>query len=247
MGDISDSWAKLHSLSEVFENEGDLDSMLNQLAQLSAHILSAEDCYIALCSGDENRETYLGACAGAGKNGAKATQEAFPKTKSIADYVAENGQALLIQDITDSPFADMAAPGLDNSVVSAPILSQGKTIGTITVSNPTHKPAFTSEDLHLLDFIGLMTGKSIQLVQLRNILKSRFALMALTKESEKTIGDALIDTVQNPDQMAKILAKSFYREMTKAGFSSGQIINAASEIISELSKNLQKHSQRLKR
>jgi hypothetical protein len=35
--------------------------------------------------------------------------------------------------------------------------------------------------------------------------------------------------------------------MAKAGFGSGQIINAATEIISELTQSLHKHSKRLKK
>jgi hypothetical protein len=53
--------------------------------------------------------------------------------------------------------------------------------------------------------------------------------------------------VQNPDQVAKILAKSFYKEMTRAGFGSSQIVNAATEIIAQLSGSLHRHSKRMER
>ena len=47
--------------------------------------------------------------------------------------------------------------------------------------------------------------------------------------------------------MANILAKSFFKEMTRAGFGSSQIVNAASEIIAQLSGSLNRHSRRLER
>jgi hypothetical protein len=45
--------------------------------------------------------------------------------------------------------------------------------------------------------------------------------------------------------MARIVARSFYREMTIAGFSQSQIIKVASEIISELSVSVRRHSKRM--
>lgn len=48
-----------------------------------------------------------------------------------------------------------------------------------------------------------------------------------------------------PHEMARIVARSFYREMTIAGFSQSQIIKVASEIISELSVSVRRHSKRM--
>jgi hypothetical protein len=45
--------------------------------------------------------------------------------------------------------------------------------------------------------------------------------------------------------VADILTKSFYKEMTRAGFSSSQIIYAASESITRLDGKLQPHNKRM--
>jgi hypothetical protein len=66
--------------------------------------------------------------------------------------------------------------------------------------------------------------------------------MAVTRSGDKTISEIISGSGQNPNHIARILAKSFYREMTIAGFSFNQIIYAASEVISELSNSLRKHS-----
>jgi len=42
----------------------------------------------------------------------------------------------------------------------------------------------------------------------------------------------------NPNQIARILARSFYREMLGAGFNLNQILFAATEVISELSSTI---------
>ena len=43
------------------------------------------------------------------------------------------------------------------------------------------------------------------------------------------------------------MAKSFYKEMTRTGFGSSQIINVASDIIAQLNTSLQRHSKRMGR
>ena len=83
---------------------------------------------------------------------------------------------------------------------------------------------------------------------MQNILNSRFAQLALLHEAEKSLEPLGVGAaVHNPDQVAKILAKSFYKEMTRAGLGSNQIISAASEIISQLSGSLQRDNKRLAR
>ncbi len=83
------------------------------------------------------------------------------------------------------------------------------------------------------------------MLQLRSVLKSHFAQLALVHGVAEADADALVQSAQHPEQMRRIIVKSFYREMVKAGFGPRQIVNAASEIIAELTKSLQRHSKRL--
>ncbi len=96
--------------------------------------------------------------------------------------------------------------------------------------------------------ISLFIGKSVQVLQLQSILNSRFTQLALMQEVQEKVSGAIASTAyQNPDQVAKILAKSLFKEMTRAGFGSAQIISAASEIITQLHSNLQRHNERAAR
>ncbi|RMD51913.1 MAG: GAF domain-containing protein, partial [Nitrospirae bacterium] len=52
--------------------------------------------------------------------------------------------------------------------------------------------------------------------------------------------------IYEPERLAKLLAKTFYKEMVRAGFGPNHIINAASEIISLLNNNLNRCKKRLK-
>lgn len=99
-------------------------------------------------------------------------------------------------------------------------------------------------DLTLLDVAALFIGKSIQTIQLQNILNSRFAQLAVARQVASS-GGPLSSAVGNPDKVARIIAKSFYKEMIRAGFGPAQIIHVASDLISQLNSQLQRHNKRL--
>jgi GAF domain-containing protein len=249
MGNEVTPLAKLLDLSSFLESDGTLDENLYQLAKMAARILNAENCSIMLLNDDEFEKLHLRVCANFGNLPASAYQSPVKRGEGISGHVAATGKSLLIEDITKSEFAQAARQLHDprKSMISSPILINGKIIGVVNVNAPKHQRPFNLDDLNLLDIVALFIGRSIQVIQLQSILNSRFAQITLAAEADKTFGNALFTAAHNPDQMAKIVAKSFYREMTKAGFGSNQIIKAASEIISELTQSLHKHRKRLKK
>jgi hypothetical protein len=95
-----------------------------------------------------------------------------------------------------------------------------------------------------LDSIGLFLAKAIQTQQLQGLLDSRLVQLALTQSVGRAGDRVRMESVPHLDRMTRIVARSFYREMTRAGFGSQQIISAATEIISELSNSLQRYSIR---
>ncbi len=86
--------------------------------------------------------------------------------------------------------------------------------------------------------MALVIAKLIQVIQLQNILNSRFAQIALAQSVNSATVKPLMIPAHHQNRIAKIVAKSFYREMKKAGFGPNQIIITASEILSHLSENL---------
>lgn len=249
MGDAENLLTSLHDLTDFLESQGNLDDNLQQLAAMAAKILHAENCSIMLLSEGEFEELSLRVCANHGALPAKAYKETMKKGEGISGHVIATGKSLLIEDIDNSEFSKWARHAHDpnKSVLSSPILINSKIIGVINVNGQKQKRPFNLDDLNLLDIVALFIGKSIQVNQLQSVLRSRFAQMALVDDANKSVENVLINAAQDPDKMAKIVAKSFYREMAKSGFGSAQIINAASEIISELTRNLDKHSKRVAR
>ena len=248
MSDVETPLIKLQDLSSFLEN-GNLNDNLAQLAEMTATILSSKNCSIMLLNDGHSDNLLMSVCASYGPMPSAAYKELIGKGEGIAGYVIATGKSLLIEDINHSEFAKLARrasePG--KSLISSPITISGQTIGVVNISGHICDRAFNLVDLNLLNVVALFIGKSIQAIQLQSILNSRFAQLALAQEAQNNMGASLESVILNPDQVAKILAKSFYKEMTRGGFGSNQIISAASEIISQLSDNLQQHSKRMER
>ncbi|SAK77408.1 hypothetical protein AWB76_05116 [Caballeronia temeraria] len=120
----------------------------------------------------------------------------------------------------------------------------GKPIGVVQVSGPRDKRQFDEYDLKLLRILATFVARAVEADRLQKLVSSPFTRMTLKRASDQTIGDIVAQSIQNPGQLSKMLARSFYREMTRAGFDFSQIIGAATEIISELASNVRKHSDR---
>lgn len=124
---------------------------------------------------------------------------------------------------------------------------RGKFAGFVQVAGPAGRPQFSGHDLNVLRILGLFIERAIEAERLQKLTVSPFAQIALRQSPDQTIGDIVNQSIDNPAQVSKILAKSFYREMTRAGFDFSQIIGAATEIISELASNVRKHNDRQRR
>lgn len=234
----SNALIKLHDLSVFVETGLSVEQGLQALAALSAQALNARHAVVMLNEGGE--ELKLRSVASYGKSSWSELNSALSE---IATQVITTRRPLLLENYEAVEATAPSSP----SLICAPIQASGKTIGALQITDPRYKRIFAADDLNLLELVALFVGKSLHVLQLQNILNSRFTQVALAQEADRTIGSALAANGEDADKVAKILAKSFYREMAKAGFSSNQIIGAASEIISQLSANLQKHTKRIVR
>ncbi len=240
---------KLHQLAGFLDTHGSLDQQLASLAERAAVMLNAAQCSIMLYAEEQADVPRLQVRASYGALPEVAYTQLVAHGEGIAGQVAANGVALLVEDITASPYAHLARrkSHTSNSLMVVPIRAEGSTIGVMNVTHPVSASAFDASDLAVLEMIAQLTGKAIQTVHLQNLLNSRFAQIALAQEADNAIGGVMLATAYDTDKMARIVAKTFFREMTQAGFGSKQIIQAASEIISQLSGSLQKHSKRLEK
>jgi L-methionine (R)-S-oxide reductase len=249
----TDFIVKLIGASQLLEQQSNLEDGLRGLAGMTAELLHTDRCSIMLLSEMEEPsggegDVRLRIYAHYGNLPKAAYKEATRVNEGIAGYVAATGKPLLIQDITKSDFFT-AARHVDHgnrSLISAPIVLAEKVIGVINVSSPKDGRTFTEEDLDLVNIFSLFVGKSIHTVQLQNVLKSRFLQLAMAQEDGRK-GSAAQPISPDPARLAKLVAKTIYRELTAGGFGPSQIISVTSEVINLLNENLEKHKKRLAR
>jgi len=241
-------FVKLVGISSFLEQQEDLDESLNDFTAMAANILNVDNCSIMLFrEGDKAGDFRLRVFAKTGHLPEVAFREAVKVNDGIAGRVAATGQALLVEDITRSPYLPLArAPeGASKCFISVPVLIGTKVVGVINLNNPRDGRCFSGDDLALASFLALLVGKSIQVVQLQNLLRSRFAQMAISRETKSLVAGKVTEFYQDPARLARVAAKTFYREMTRAGLGTGHILNAATEIVGLLGDNLKKHKRRL--
>lgn len=232
---------KLEHLSSALSTWGSVD---DRLAALVAQILNAENCDLALL--EPNRLDKL-SYHSFGKASECSRQPELDHESSFK-HVIGSGRSLIGGIKDDYQHAGEAHEPIASNANSlfSPLVINNQVIGVIGVSASVCRRSFDENDLKLLDTVALLVSKSLQVIKLQNILNSLFAQIALAQGVDKIIED-IVSTAPRPDQMARVVSKAFYLEMTRAGLDNAQIVGVASEIISELSKTLRRHSERLQR
>jgi GAF domain-containing protein len=222
-----------------------LDESLKQQAAMTAALVGAASCSVMLLNSGEGEDMRMSVYARHGNLPDEALQVSVGRGEGIAGRVLATGRALLVPDISKSQFALLARgrAGAGSSLICAPIRIDGKIVGVINAAGAAGQPAFGDTELRLLEVTALFIGKSIQVQQLQRVLDSRFAQMALLQEAKEQVGASVRLAYRNPEDVARILARSFFREMTKVGFAPGQIVSAASELIGQLNQRLQDPSE----
>ncbi len=230
----------LSSLTRFSCSDMSLSDNLQRLSGMIAELIDAENCSVMLSEDGKNLKVR----ASSGSLPDAAYRDIVKRGEGISGHVLETGAPLLIDDIDRSEFARHARhpSSSKKGMISVPIVIDSSALGVVNINGLKGREKFVQEDLHAMEVAAAFIGRIIQTRQLRRTLESRFAQMSLSGAAQTRIADA-----QNPERMAKILAKSFYREMAGAGFSPAQIIDAASEIISELGKSVGRFQGRIKR
>jgi L-methionine (R)-S-oxide reductase len=217
---------------------GTLDESLKQQAAMTATLVGAASCSIMLLNSGEGEAMRMSVYARHGNLPDEALEASVGRGEGIAGRVLATGKALLVADISKSQFALLARgrAGAGASLVCAPIRIDGKIVGVINAAGASGQPAFRETELRLLEVTALFIGKSIQVQQLQRLLDSRFAQLALEREEEGQVRTSY----HKPEDVARVLARSFFKELTKAGFAPAQIISATTEIIDQLNNQLKK-------
>jgi L-methionine (R)-S-oxide reductase len=239
---------RLHDLAVFVRAEEDLLTHLGELVRLAASVTEAATCSIMLLSEGEHGAPRLKLWATTEPFPSSAWKETSGRGESIADRVLAQGTPLLVADIRASEYAPLARQRNDvgASFISTPIAVGKHVIGVMNLSSRLEAPPFDKSDLGLAEIVATLIGKSVQVERLQTLIRSRVAQVSLAKE-EKEVAARLTDGTVPPARIAKLLAKSFFRDLASAGFDPGQIIEAASEIITLVSNDINRYKKRMER
>jgi L-methionine (R)-S-oxide reductase len=227
---------------------GRLQAALDQVIDMLRAAVHCERASIMLADG-EGEQALLGMAAWRGEMVEEAmSARVCGDASSIAGSVYAGGRTLRVSDV-DRAGGDVMARGEGGSFICAPLMLDGRVLGVINVRRARGERPFGKADEQLVECVALYAGKAIQAAQLAYVLNSGFARRAVERERAvlPRVAEAFSQGTAQPAQLARLLAKSFYREMKSAGFGPNQIVGAAGEIIDQLSASLRKHGQRIER
>ncbi len=239
---------RLHDLAVFVSAEGELPARLQDLALLAASVTEAASCSIMLLSEGGSDAPRLKLWCSTEELSSSAWRETPGPGESIAGRVLERSASLLIADIGASEFASLARhrDTLGDSFICTPVVVGNHVIGVMNLSSRVAAPAFDESHLRLAEIVAALIAKSIQVERLQTLIRSRVAHLSLARE-EKEVVTRLTDGTAPPAQIAKLLAKSFFRDLSAAGFDAGQIIDAASEIITLVSNDIRRYKRHAQR
>ena len=239
---------RLHDLAVFVRAKEDLRTHLRELVDLAASVTHAATCSIMLLSEGEHDAPRLKLWCSTDALPSSAWNETPGPGESIAGWVLEQGTPLLIADIRASEFAPLARQhsNLGASFICTPIAVGKHVIGVMNLSSRLGSPPFDESDSRLAEIVATLIGKSVQVERLQTLIRSRVAHASLAKE-EKEVVARLTDGTVPPARVAKLLAKSFFRDLASAGFDAAQIIEAASEIITLVSNDIGRYKRHTER
>ncbi|WP_018874139.1 GAF domain-containing protein [Thioalkalivibrio sp. ALJ1] len=222
---------RLLELASFVEDAESLEKGLSRLAALVGHAMECERCSIMLLKRDsDGGDARLRVQAHHGYLPDQAYDVRQPLGSGIAGRVASAGKGLLIRDLHAS---DLAAEALRAEgsgpvdVIAVPVILEGDLLGVINIDSPRGRDRLTQEDFRMALILALVVAKSVLVHRLKGLLRTSFAQVALAREAKGDEGPI----THEPEAVARILARSLFDEMTRAGLSRDHVLVAATELI----------------
>mgnify|MGYP001426191934 CR=1 FL=1 len=239
--------AKLRELAG-FQICGGFEDNLYRLTRIAGELLAAGRVSLMLLDSGHGKGSRLKLSTLYGELPEVAWKEEQAPGQGVAGRVLASGVSARVNRIGRSAWKSTARrPDDAGAFMACPLFLAGEPAGVLNISNPVDREIFSADDLAAAELAALLIARAIQVGRLERMLDSRFAQMALTLEGSANAYTVTALSAHDPDKVAKMLAKGFYKELRHCGFTPNQIIHAAGEIISELTGSLNRHARRMER
>jgi diguanylate cyclase (GGDEF)-like protein len=157
----------LFEIGKAIGSDDNLGTLLGRISELVCDLVDAEACSIMLL--DTSRERLLGKAAH-GLVRSDVTLISFRVGEGVAGWVAETGEAALIDDVTGDPRFKVLPDSHSRirSLASVPLAYRDERIGVLTITSP-RSAAFSRDDVDLLKFIATTMALDIDNARLRRL------------------------------------------------------------------------------
>lgn len=188
--------SRLQQLSTTSEQATSLEASLKQSVAMAAELLNVKNTVIVLL-GDaepgEQGESMLKVFSFDVDQSVSTSTEPLTQHVAVFDQVTVAGEPRLIENLSEATFLSLRhqQPDAFNSLIATPIYINNKVVGILSASGHKLNRPLDLNDVEWIGMIGLLVGKSMQVVQLQNVLSSRFAQLALVREAKANLGVAL--------------------------------------------------------
>ena len=140
-----------HEVGKTLASTLDLQKILQTIMEKISDFLRP-DTWSLLMLDEKTQELYFEIAIGAGANNLKDVR--LKVGEGIAGWVAEHGEAVLVEDVTSDPhftskFGELTQIDTQ-SVVCVPIKGREKVLGVIELVNHSGKASFRKEDIPIL-------------------------------------------------------------------------------------------------
>ena len=179
-------WRKIGSAKKA-------NSLISGITRMTRRALNASASSLFLID-EENQELLLKFASGLAGKPKKRNFQINGQT-GITGWVARSGKPLVVNNVNKDPrlykFTNKVYGFTTKSIVSAPLIIHGKTIGVIEVANKVGAVDFNRQDLQTLIGVATTTALAIENVHLNECLQDYYkstvnALVSLADAKETT-------------------------------------------------------------
>ena len=221
----------LDALRRLCARHESVDALLEDAAQIAFEVLGAELCAIAWLDEDKPSARL------------RAWRRRDARAPSTDDEARIVRFVAAMHAPAEAPRA-RAAPGNERArALHIGARTVGYLYARVEAKRGARAPGL---DPGLLDALAAQLGMAIETLHLRQLLASRYATIALSRDRQSDTGEAgaldvsFLSAVTHPEKVARIIARSFYKDLRKAGFETKQILVVATELIDSLNTALRR-------
>lgn len=240
MPPISTMPHSLAALAKLYARHDTLDALLQAAAQIAAEILAVEYCGIAWVEDDRTNFRVRASFSQNGVNG-----HAEHAHRLVTAMIQANGHAMAANHGGGKKLADERH---NENLLAVPLRVNEKSAGYLVIADEKKCAAHESLLATLSEHVSL----AIEMHGMRKMLASSYVVKTLGLGKKKGASGRngfdshILSAVADPEKVATIIARTFYKDLRKAGFESGQILTVATELIGSLTEALHKTNVKTK-